>query len=281
MSVEGISRSAIARIKALSWNTVARWLERAAAAAREFNDRMTRGYELREIQADEIKTFLTNKDSTTWILTTIEVWSRLWPSTVVGARSYRNVRRVIADTSRRGRFEDFPLITTDGYYYYTLAIGRIFDRACVYGQVIKTRRKDRVVKVDRRLVIGSPRTLEDALERSEDSETLNTSFIERLNLTLRQGTAYLCRRSPCHARSSETLKNHLELLRCFYNFMRPHRGLRFGRELRTPAMQAGLVRRRLTFREVFEGVPGTLLYVLIAIDFGTSDNRINRALAAA
>jgi hypothetical protein len=27
---------------------------------------------------------------------------------------------------------------------------------------------------------------------------------------------------------------------------------RFGRELRTPAMQAGLTRRRLTFREVFE-----------------------------
>jgi hypothetical protein len=46
-------------------------------------------------------------------------------------------------------------------------------------------------------------------------------------------------------------------------------------------MQAGLVRRRLSFREVFEGVPGLLLYVLIAIDFGTSDNRINGVLAAA
>ena len=136
------------------------------------------------------------------------------PSTMVGARSYRNVKRVIADTSRRGRFEDFPLITTDGYYYYTLAIGRIFDRACVYGQVIKTRRNDRVVKVDRRLVFGSPRTLEDALEKSEDSETLNTSFIERLNPTLRRGAAYFCRRSPCHAQSSERLKSHLELLRC-------------------------------------------------------------------
>jgi hypothetical protein len=52
-------------------------------------------------------------------------------------------------------------------------------------------------------------------------------------------------------------------------------------ETRTPAMQAGLASRRLTFREVFEGVPGPLLYVLIAIDFGTSDNRINRVLAAA
>ena len=122
---------------------------------------------------------------------------------------------------------------------------------------------------------------EDALDRSEDSKTLNTSFIERLNLMLRQGTAYLCRRSACHARSNETLKNHLELLRCFYNFVRPHRGLKFGRELRTPAMQAGLASRRLTFREVFTSVAGMILYVLIIIDFRTSDNRIERESVAA
>jgi hypothetical protein len=165
-------------------------------------------------------------------MTTIEVRSRLWPSTIVGARSYRNIKRLLSDTSRRGHFEAFPLITTDGFHYYGPAIGPLFDRACVYGQVIKTRRNDRVVKVDRRLVIGSPRTLEDALDRSEDSETLNTSFIERLNLTLRQGTAYLCRRSACHARSSERLADHMELLRCYYNFIRPHRGLKFGTEAR-------------------------------------------------
>jgi transposase len=106
MSVEGVSISAIARIKGISWNTVGRWLERAAAAAGKFNDRMTRGCKLREIQADEIKTFLTSKDSTTWILTTIEVWSRLWPSTVVSARSCRNVKRLVADTSRRGHFTE-------------------------------------------------------------------------------------------------------------------------------------------------------------------------------
>ncbi len=37
----------------------------------------------------------------------------------------------------------------------------------------------------------------------------------------------------------------------YYNFVRPHRALRFGREVRTPAIQAGLTTRRLTFREGF------------------------------
>ena len=34
---------------------------------------------------------------------------------------------------------------------------------------------------------------------------------------------------------------HVDLLRGSYNFIRPHRALKFGRETRTPAMQAGLV----------------------------------------
>jgi hypothetical protein len=36
-----------------------------------------------------------------------------------------------------------------------------------------------------------------------------------------------------------------------YNFVRPHRALKFGREVRTPARQAGLTKRALTLREIF------------------------------
>ena len=50
---------------------------------------------------------------------------------------------------------------------------------------------------------------------------------------------------------NDKLEQHLELLRCHYNFVRPHRALKFGSETRTPAMQAGLTTRRLTLREVF------------------------------
>ena len=41
------------------------------------------------------------------------------------------------------------------------------------------------------------------------------------------------------------------MLRCYYNFVRPHGALKFGREIRTPAMQAGLTTRRLTFGDIF------------------------------
>ena len=130
-------------------------------------------------------------------------------------------------------------------------IARLIGPAGVYGQVIKTRRNNRVIRVERRVKIGTETRLTSALLESEDSETLNTSFVERLNLTIRQGSAYLRRRSPCHARGADQLRGHVELLRCHYNFVRPHRALKFGRETRTPAMQAGLVSKRMTWRDIF------------------------------
>src|SRR5262245_18499021 len=46
-------------------------------------------------------------------------------------------------------------------------------------------------------------------------------------------------RTICQARWKERLEDHIELFRCYYNFIRPHSALKFGREIRTPAMQAG------------------------------------------
>ena len=100
--------------------------------------------------------------------------------------------------------------------------------------------------------------------RLQHRAPLNTSFVERLNLTIRQGSAYLLRRTICQARWKQRLEDHLDLLRCHYNFARRHRGLRFGSEMRTPAMQAGLARRRLTFREIFSS----------AIVFWASENLV-------
>ncbi len=138
----------------------------------------------------------------------------------------------------------------------------MFGSAALYGQVLKTRRNDRIVKVERRELMGASWRFEEVLTNSEDSATLNTSFIERMNLTIRQSSAYLTRRTLSHARSKDKLEEYLEILRCYYNFVRPHRALKFGRETRTPAMQAGLTTRRLTLREIFVCTPTSLPLLL-------------------
>ena len=199
LRVEGVSLSATARVTGHSRNTVARWLERASTVATRFNDRMVRDFELIELQADELCTFVGNKNTTVWLFATIEVSSRLWAGSVLGRRSDQNARAVINDVVRRGRIVGCPLIATDGFDYYLGAVGDLVGPACVYGQVLKTRRNNRVIRVERRVKIGTASRLQAALWESEDSQTLNTSFVERLNLTIRQASAYLRRRSPCHA----------------------------------------------------------------------------------
>ena len=208
MCVNGVGVSAISRIKQMAWGTVARWLELAAKYAERFNLRMLKDFVIHELQADEIRTFVRAKKQVIWVLTTLEVWSRLWTSVVVGRRNFRNIKTVI---------------------------------------------------------LGTEAELEEALLHSEDSGTLNTSFIERHNLTIRQGCAYLSRRTPCHARRTEFLVGHMALLMAYYNFMRPHRALKFGTTIRTPAMQAGLAKKCLSLRDVFTSQAAFLLFVLIVV----------------
>ena len=204
LRVEGVSISATARVTGHSRTTIARWLERASTAAAYFNHRLLRDFDVIELQADERCTFIGSKRRTLWLFATIEVCSRLWAGSVLGRRSHRNTKAAINDVILRGRRVGCPLIATDGFEYYVGVMVRLLGSACVYGQVLKTRRNNRVVRVERRVTIGTASRLNAALLASEDFETLNTAFIERLNLTIRQGLAYLRRRSPCPTLVAQT-----------------------------------------------------------------------------
>ena len=82
------------------------------------NRRTLQDFELVELQADELYTFIGSKSRPTWLFATIEVCSRLWASSLVGRRSYRNTKAVLNDVILRGRLVGFSLIATDGFEYY-------------------------------------------------------------------------------------------------------------------------------------------------------------------
>jgi hypothetical protein len=71
LSVEGLNKSTIARVKQIAWNIVARWLEKAAHSSRRFNNRKVVALSLAELQADEIRTVVGSKKHPIWIFTTI------------------------------------------------------------------------------------------------------------------------------------------------------------------------------------------------------------------
>src|SRR5258708_4009684 len=78
LSVEGVSKSSIARVQQIAWNTVDRWLEKAAAACRRFNNQKIRTIIIQEPQAHEICAVVGGKEqSPCWVFVSIDVWSRV------------------------------------------------------------------------------------------------------------------------------------------------------------------------------------------------------------
>jgi hypothetical protein len=135
----------------------------------------------------------------------------------------------------------------------------------IYGQVKKSYRQRKLVRVTHLMRLGTEADLTIALQGLGFSGRLNTAFIERVNLTIRHGVAALARRTWATAQQSPQLLDNLEWWRAYYHFVRPHAALRVplvqphargGNRLaqryrqRTPAMAAGRTHRRWTAREV-------------------------------
>lgn len=114
--------------------------------------------------------------------------------------------------NRIGEIIEQCVITTDGYGAYAGVIRDLMGEICVYAHVIKTWRDNRTLKVAQQLIIGTPEQLTDALIHSEDSPTVNTSYVERLNVTIRQCCPYLGRRRLSHAHGQEQREGHLNLV---------------------------------------------------------------------
>lgn len=112
-----------------------------------------------------------------------------------------------------------------------------------YGQLVKHRNRkkgDGKPYTITRMKCGKHWQLFQILRELGFRETIQTAFIERINLTIRQGIAPFHRRTWSLAKSQESLLIHIHWWRSFYHFSRPHQSLR--------AKVPGLNRRQLMFR---------------------------------
>ena len=135
--------------------------------------------------------------------------------------------------------------------------------ALLYAQVIKTTRRRRLVRVSHRVVFGTCEAVQQVLAAC--GWQINTSFVERLNLTIRQHVAAIGRRVSTLCKGEAGLGQQLALYHGYYNFCLPHRSLRqplpqpvptngtgSAKQWRpcTPAMAAGLTAHVWTLKEV-------------------------------
>jgi IS1 family transposase len=210
---------------------------------------------------------------TTWIWRAFAPEFRLRLASLVGNRNLYNARRLLRKI--QGRLdESLPLFTSDSLKHYTDVLLELFGqwekpqptgwpgRPCKpqrvpspdlrYAQVHKEREGGRVVKVTRSVIFGKRRTVETQaarLMRADGSEgQINTAYIERDNLTLRQELRRLTRKTLGFSKNRRELQHALDFIDAHDNFVKPHAALRLkvaseGGRLwahRTPAIASGI-----------------------------------------
>jgi IS1 family transposase len=280
---EGLDASAAERVFGYRQATITTWLTRAGEHAQLLHERCFCHLRLPHLQLDELRTRLRNHTQVLWLWLAIDARTKILPVLYLGSRTQHAAHMVIHSLQHLLVPGCIPLFTSDGLNLYFYALTAHFGQwlalsrrgrnvrqwqvepSLIYGQVKKSYRRRKLVRVRHVIRLGTEEALKAALQGLGFSGRLNTALIERVNLTVRHGIAALARRTWATAQQSPQLLAHLEWWRAYYHFVRPHASLRValvqprergGKRLaqryrqRTPAMAAGRTTRRWTAREV-------------------------------
>jgi IS1 family transposase len=313
---EGNSLRSTARIVQIDKDTACDWLDRAAQHCRKVLLYLWRDLPVTECQLDELWSFVHTKEShlamakrvcetygDAWIwMAFAPVW-RLVLAFVVGKRTQESanllLHRVAHVTAQR-----LPLFTSDQLPEYRTALLHVYGQwvqparhgnrgrfpeprrvpppDLLYAQVVKHRRRGHVVAVTTKAIFGEPDAIAVRLQSLPTSTTVNTSYVERENLTLRQHNRRLTRKTNGFSKELTWLEKQLWLSLAYYHLVLPHESLRQllpvpestrgqGSKRRwkpvTPAMAAGITDHVWTTQELLSyRVPAAFLDKLHGFD---------------
>jgi IS1 family transposase len=220
-----------------------------------------------------------------WVWAAMDPESKLLLALDVGKRTLAMAQRVVHQVAQVLAPDCAPLLLTDGFREYLTALLTHYGQwvqpprrqaqgpapkprwmpqpQLLYAQVVKTVRRRRLVGVTHRVVFGTLVAVEQVL--APLGWHINTAFVERLNLTIRQHVAAVGRRVSTLCKGEDGVRQQLALYHMYYNFCLPHASVRHpllqaepthgtGSAKRwqpwTPAMAAGLTDHVWTLREV-------------------------------
>ena len=258
---EGLGIRGTARVFEIDPNTVLGWLVEAAGQLHTFSAYFLHELPLNQVQLDELYAVLSAvrdgdmseaeaierlSRSPHWVWTAIDPESKLLLGIQVGEHTLAMAQAVLHQIAQLLAPGCVPLFLSDGYRNYLTAIVTHFGcwvhpprrqatgpapkprwmplPALLFAQVIKTMRRRRIVAVKHRVVFGTQAAVDRVLAAC--GWQINTAFVERLNLSLRQRVAAMRRRSATPCKSDNGLDQQLTLFQVYHNFVLPHASLR-------------------------------------------------------
>jgi hypothetical protein len=297
---EGLGRRATARVFEVDPNTGLPWLVAAAEQRTAFTSYGRCNVHVKPLQLDELSAVLrgvkegeSSEDeaiqrlerSPSWVWTAMAPESTRLVGIDVGPRTLEMAQGVVQQVCQHLAPDWVPLFVTDGLKEYGTAFLSHFGqrrqpaRRCatgplpqprwmpvphlLYAQVVKAYRRRRIVGVKYRVVFG---TIERVAQRlAACGWKINTAFVERLHLDMRQRVAAVGRRVNTRCQGEEGLRHQLTVYHAYYNCCLPHASVRqpllvpepsngrgsaqVGRPW-TPAMAAGLTDHVWSLKEV-------------------------------
>jgi IS1 family transposase len=247
---EGMSIRATVRVTGAAKNTVTKLLVDLGQACAEYQDATLVNLHCIRIECDEIWAFCYAKAKNVpeehkgtfgygdvWTWTALCADTKLVPSWLVGERTMEDSEVFLMDLASRlsGRVQ----LSTDAFNVYPAAVRHVFGNEVDFGQIRKIWARDygtqgaahhryspsRVKSVEKTVRTGNP-----------DHELINTSYVERQNLTMRMGMRRFTRLTNGFSTKVENLAHAVSLHYMHYNFARRHQSL----SGQTPAMAAGV-----------------------------------------
>jgi len=274
---EGNSLQSTARIVQVDKDTACAWLDRAAQHCRRVMLYLWQGLHVTECQLDELWSFVHTKEANlsgakqsctsygdAWIWIAFAPAYRLVVAFAVGERTQESanllLERVVHVTDAT-----IPFFTSDQLPEYRTALlhaygqwhqperqgrrgpnpkrRRIPHPGLLYAQVVKQRQRGQVVAVTHKIVFGDPMSINAQLEASAASTAINTSFVERENLTLRQQNRRLTRKTNGFTKELSWLERQLWVSLAYYHLVLPHASLRLALIEPEPTRGHGSARR--------------------------------------
>jgi IS1 family transposase len=297
---EGLGIRAVARVFAVDPNTVLRWLTEVADHAAAFSRSFLHDVHVTQMQLDELFAVLSTVKagegsegealpclscSPHWVWVALDPVTKLLLAIEVGERTLALAQCLVHQVVQVLAPECVPLFLTDGFQPYLTAVlthyGHWVQRPrgwapsrlpkprwmplpqLQYAQVIKKTCRRRLMAVSSRVVFGTLAGIKEVL--AAHGWQINTAFIERVNLTIREHVAAVGRRVTTLCKGEMGLRQQLALYQLYYNFCLPHASLRLPLPQPvptkglgsakcwrpcTPAMAAGLTDHVWTLREV-------------------------------
>src|SRR5215813_9217014 len=243
---EGLGIRAVARVFEVDPNTVLQWLVEAADHLTAFSQYFLHDVHVTQVQLDELFALLSAvkagevseaaaierlSRSPHWVWTALDPVSKLLLTIDVGDRTLTMAQHVVHQVVQVLAPGCIPLFLTDGFKEYLTALLTHFGQwvqpprrratgpapkprwmplpTLHYAQVVKTVRRRHLVAVTHRVVFGTLEAVEQVL--ATHGWQINTAFIERVNLSIRQHVAAVGRRVSTLCKGEDGVHQQLAL----------------------------------------------------------------------